>query len=149
VYTGGRLTIGSGTNIIVEDGDAYDANPNALYNDGTVTIKGEVLLSIENKGRVITNCGTCTIGGNADDHIDISSSSLSGSILNFNSGILTIGTGTTVRSSAGLENYNIATISGATLESSKTTVKNDGSGTLYISGEQSKIPTRMALQRAG
>ncbi len=134
VYIGGKLTIGSGTNIIVKDGGAYNANPNALYNDGTVTINGDALLSIENKGRVITNCGTCTIGGNAEDCIDISASSSSGSILNFNSGILTIGTGTTVSSSAGLENYNIATISGGTLVSSKTTVKNDGRGTLYISG---------------
>ena len=130
----GTLVIGSGTNIIVQDGDVSNANPNALYNYGTVTINGDVLLSIEDKGRVITNCGTYTIGGNAEDHIDISASSSSGSILNFNSGILTIGTGTTVRSSVGLENYNIATISGGTLVSSKTTVKNDGSGTLYISG---------------
>lgn len=134
VYTGGNLTIGSGTNIIVQDGGTYDANPNALYNDGTVTINGDAFLSIENKGRVITNYGTCTIGGNADDDIVLSTSPSSGTgILNFIGGILTIGTGATVSSNIGLANYNIATISGGILASSSTTVNNYASGTLYIS----------------
>lgn len=136
VDTGGKLTIASGTNIIVEDGGVNNANPNALKNyGGTVTINGGVLLSIENKGRVITNYGTCTIGGNAEDDILISSSPSGGTgILNFTGGILTIGTGTTVSSNNGLLNYNTATISGGTLESSNTTVKNYAPGTLYISG---------------
>lgn len=136
VDTGGKLTIASGTNIIVKDGGVNNANPNALKNyGGTVTINGGVLLSIENKGRVITNYGTCTIGGNAEDAILISSSPLGGTgILNFTGGILTIGTGTTVSSNNGLLNYNTATISGGTLVSSNTTVNNNAPGTLYISG---------------
>lgn len=136
VDTGGKLTIASGTSIIVKDGGVNNANPNALKNyGGTVTINGDVLLSIENKGRVITNYGTCNIGGNAEDDILISSSPSGGTgILNFTGGILTIGTGTSVNACNGLANYNTATISGGTLVSSNTTVNNYSSGTLYLSG---------------
>lgn len=139
VYLSSELTIGPGTKIIVEDGGAYDANPNALYNDGAVTINDDALLSIENKGRVITNCGTCNIGGNEADDIVISSSPLSGTgILNFTGGILTIGEGTVVKAYYGLQNYNTATISGGILESPNTTINNYAQGTLYISGGEIK-----------
>lgn len=133
VLSGGTLAIEDGTRITVADGTVAGAAC-ALNNVGTVTISGNVILSIADKTYAIFNNGTCTIGGNAGDNITISTSASAGTGIRSLSGQLTIGTGTTVNAFNGLyigSGCNAA-ISGGMLVSPSNTVENDG--TLTITG---------------
>ncbi|HWR57094.1 MAG TPA: S-layer homology domain-containing protein [Negativicutes bacterium] len=151
VVSGGTLNIGDGTDITVAAGTAaVSGSVFVLDNAGTFSATGTVSLSIGTKTYAIYNMGRCTLGGNSEDNISITTSASGGTgIHNFSGGQLTISTGTSISAYNALSlNGGSATISGGTLEAQNTTVYISSNGTLNMTGGTVRNLSTSGLGRA-